>query len=198
MGAALAKALGCPFVDADDLHPQTNKDKMPKGELLTDVDHAPWLVDVRRTALKIAESDSQDGTAGVVSCAAFKVLRGKLAELDLSVYPVVGRRGGHGDARLEGQNTASASHPATYSYGAIELNSESNPLSVPENEHEEGKEKLTTPRNAERRVPSSFTLGLGIVIAKYLPDDLLEGEPLGLDHACRTPRRDRDMPGYAR
>jgi len=132
------------------------------------------------------------------------VLRGKLAELDLSVYLVVGGRdwdtssSGHGDAHLEGQNTASASHPATYSYGAIKLNSESNPLSVPENEHEEGKEKLTTPRNAERRVPSSFTLGLGIVIAKYLPDDLLEGEPLGLDHACRTPRRDRDMPGYAR
>ena len=109
MGTALAKALGCPFVDADDLHPQTNIDKMSKGEPLTDADRAPWLVNVRRTALKVAESDSQDGTAGVVvACSALKaryreVLRGKRAELDLSVHPVVGGRdwdtsgSGHGD-----------------------------------------------------------------------------------------------------
>jgi gluconokinase len=83
LGATLAKALGCPFVDADDLHPQTNIDKMSKGEPLTDADRAPWLVDVRRTALKVAEGD---GTAAVVACSALKfryreVLRGNLAEL---------------------------------------------------------------------------------------------------------------------
>lgn len=87
MGAALAKALGCPFVDADDLHPQTNIDKMSKGEPLTDADRAPWLVNVRRTALKVAEGDSKAGTAAaVVACSALKVryrevLRGNLAEL---------------------------------------------------------------------------------------------------------------------
>ncbi|KAH9006338.1 P-loop containing nucleoside triphosphate hydrolase protein [Lactarius hatsudake] len=109
LGTALAKALGCPFVDADDLHPQTNIDKMSKGEPLTDEDRAPWLINVRRTALKVAESDSQDGMAGVVvACSALKaryreVLRGKCP---------VGRDcdatgGGHGDAHLEGEQRAS-------------------------------------------------------------------------------------------
>ncbi|KAH9042742.1 P-loop containing nucleoside triphosphate hydrolase protein [Lactarius pseudohatsudake] len=115
LGTALAKALGCPFVDADDLHPQTNIDKMSKGEPLTDEDRAPWLINVRRTALKVAESDSQDGTAGVVvACSALKaryreVLRGKRP---------VGRDwdatgGGHGDAHLEGEQRASTP-PSTW------------------------------------------------------------------------------------
>ena len=66
---------------------------MSRGEPLTDADRAPWLVDVRRTALKVAESDSQDGWAGVVvACSALKaryreVLRGECSELDLSDRP---------------------------------------------------------------------------------------------------------------
>ncbi|KAH8996777.1 P-loop containing nucleoside triphosphate hydrolase protein [Lactarius akahatsu] len=110
LGTALAKALGCPFVDADDLHPQTNIDKMSKGEPLTDEDRAPWLINVRRTALKVAESDSQDGTAGVVvACSALKaryreVLRGKHTKLGCSRDWATG--GGHGDAHLEGEQRA--------------------------------------------------------------------------------------------
>jgi len=88
LGAALAKALRCPFIDADDLHPQTNIDKMSKGEPLTDTDRAPWLVNVRRTALKVADG-SKDSTAAVAACSALKVryrdvLRGNVAELDSS------------------------------------------------------------------------------------------------------------------
>lgn len=103
LGTALAKALGCRFVDADDLHPQTNKEKMSKGEPLTDADRAPWLVDVRRTALEVAGSDSQDGTAGVVvACSALKVryrevLRGTLAEIGGRDQDTSGS--GHGDAQ---------------------------------------------------------------------------------------------------
>ncbi|KAH9047280.1 P-loop containing nucleoside triphosphate hydrolase protein [Lactarius hengduanensis] len=74
LGTALAKALGCPFVDADDLHPQTNIDKMSKGEPLTDEDRAPWLINVRRTALKVAESDSHGGS---LKARYREVLRGK-------------------------------------------------------------------------------------------------------------------------
>ena len=111
LGAALAKALGCPFVDADDLHPQTNVEKMSRGEPLTDADRAPWLVNVRKTALKVAESDSHDDTAGVVvACSALKiryreVLRGKVAEPDL-FDPVVGcgaSDSGFGNAHVEGK-----------------------------------------------------------------------------------------------
>jgi carbohydrate kinase (thermoresistant glucokinase family) len=42
-GSRLAAALGRPFVDADDLHPLANKDKMAHGIPLTDEDRWGWL-----------------------------------------------------------------------------------------------------------------------------------------------------------
>ncbi len=42
-GSRLAAALGRPFVDADDLHPAANKDKMARGIPLTDDDRWGWL-----------------------------------------------------------------------------------------------------------------------------------------------------------
>jgi gluconokinase len=43
IGSALAEALGLPFVEGDDLHPETNVAKMAAGIPLTDADRAPWL-----------------------------------------------------------------------------------------------------------------------------------------------------------
>ena len=43
VGELIAKDLGWPFVDGDDLHPQVNIDKMRSGVPLTDADRAPWL-----------------------------------------------------------------------------------------------------------------------------------------------------------
>lgn len=43
IGTLLSKELGLPFVDGDDLHPQSNKDKMAAGTPLTDEDRWPWL-----------------------------------------------------------------------------------------------------------------------------------------------------------
>ena len=43
VGTALAAALGMRFVDADDLHPASNVDKMTAGHPLTDADRWPWL-----------------------------------------------------------------------------------------------------------------------------------------------------------
>jgi len=51
LGAALSKALRLPFIDGDDLHPQSNVDKMSRGEPLTDTDRQPWLETIRRTAV---------------------------------------------------------------------------------------------------------------------------------------------------
>ena len=42
-GSRLAAALGRPFVDADDLHPAANKEKMARGIPLTDDDRWGWL-----------------------------------------------------------------------------------------------------------------------------------------------------------
>ena len=43
IGQALAKRLGCPFLDADDFHPAANVEKMRAGVPLDDADRLPWL-----------------------------------------------------------------------------------------------------------------------------------------------------------
>ena len=43
MAKALADAFGWPFVEADDLHPPANVEKMSRGEPFDDADRAPWL-----------------------------------------------------------------------------------------------------------------------------------------------------------
>jgi gluconokinase len=48
VGAALADALGLPFVDGDALHPAANVEKMAAGIPLDDADRAPWLDAVGR------------------------------------------------------------------------------------------------------------------------------------------------------
>jgi gluconokinase len=55
VGAALAGALGWPFIEADDLHPAANVAKMSAGNPLEDSDRWPWLdriVDALREAQK--------------------------------------------------------------------------------------------------------------------------------------------------
>ncbi len=43
VGAALAEALGVPFVEGDDHHPPENVARMAAGHPLTDVMRAPWI-----------------------------------------------------------------------------------------------------------------------------------------------------------
>lgn len=43
VGARLSAALGWPFFDGDDFHPQENIDKVSAGIPLTDADRQPWL-----------------------------------------------------------------------------------------------------------------------------------------------------------
>ena len=65
VGAALAEALGMPFLDADSLHPESNVEKMAAGIPLTDGDRGPWLQLVGR-----ALAESSDGL--VVACSALR------------------------------------------------------------------------------------------------------------------------------
>lgn len=44
LGTELATALGWPFFDADDFHPEANVAKMRAGQPLNDEDRAPWLL----------------------------------------------------------------------------------------------------------------------------------------------------------
>lgn len=65
IGARLAEALGGRFVDGDDLHPVSNREKMARGEPLDDQDRAPWL---DRVGAALAEGEGPV----VVACSALK------------------------------------------------------------------------------------------------------------------------------
>lgn len=67
VGRLLAARLGGRFVDADDLHPPANIDKMARGVPLDDHDRAPWL---DRVAAEISAHDGPEFL--VVACSALK------------------------------------------------------------------------------------------------------------------------------
>lgn len=48
LGLLVAERLGWQFVDADDLHPESNREKMRRGIPLDDHDRAPWLDRLQR------------------------------------------------------------------------------------------------------------------------------------------------------
>lgn len=64
LGKLLADRLKATFVDADDLHPPENVEKMRKAQPLTDADRAPWLARVVETL--------RDQAPVVVACSALK------------------------------------------------------------------------------------------------------------------------------
>jgi gluconokinase len=65
LGAALAEALGLPFIEGDSCHPPANVAKMASGQALTDADRAPFLAEVgARLAAK--------RNGAVASCSALK------------------------------------------------------------------------------------------------------------------------------
>jgi len=64
VGELLAQKLGAVFIDGDDLHPASNKEKMSSGVSLNDDDRWPWLESVGNS-LEKAENV-------VVACSALK------------------------------------------------------------------------------------------------------------------------------
>ena len=62
----LAERLGMDFLDADDLHPASNRAKMSSGTPLTDEDRLPWLDRVgEELALRSA-------SGAVIACSALR------------------------------------------------------------------------------------------------------------------------------
>ena len=66
VGELLSRRLGLRYVDADDLHPKANVDKMAAGHPLTDEDRWPWLAKVGEA---LADAD---GSGLVIACSALK------------------------------------------------------------------------------------------------------------------------------
>lgn len=67
-GTALARALGWTFADADDYHPQSNRDKMARGQPLTDADREPWLLRLRA----LIEQHLEENKPLVLACSALR------------------------------------------------------------------------------------------------------------------------------
>lgn len=65
IGDLLSQRLDLPYHDGDDLHPQSNIDKMSAGQPLTDEDRWPWLQLVGQWL-----ADHPDG--GIIGCSALK------------------------------------------------------------------------------------------------------------------------------
>lgn len=68
IGKALASELGWPFVDGDDHHPTANREKMARGEPLTDTDRFPWLDQLS----DLITANLSQGKSLVVACSALK------------------------------------------------------------------------------------------------------------------------------
>lgn len=68
IGGLLARRLGWPFLDADDLHPAANIAKMVTGIPLTDADREPWLQSIAGWLAR----GRADGEPAVVACSALK------------------------------------------------------------------------------------------------------------------------------
>lgn len=71
LGRALAERFACRFVDADDLHPPANREKMARGEPLDDHDRRPWL-DAIRGEIDAALHRSGEGVELVITCSALR------------------------------------------------------------------------------------------------------------------------------
>jgi gluconokinase len=68
VGAKLADALGCRFIEGDVLHDAAAVEKMRRGVALTDDDRWPWL---DRIAHAAGDAIARDGTV-VVTCSALR------------------------------------------------------------------------------------------------------------------------------
>lgn len=77
VGAALARRLGWPLLEADDFHPASNIEKMAQGRPLSDADRWPWLDGLNAAARK-AQAQGRDV---VMTCSALReVYRERLSQ----------------------------------------------------------------------------------------------------------------------
>tara|TARA_A100001015_G_C14934054_1_gene689669 strand:+ start:134 stop:1345 length:1212 start_codon:yes stop_codon:yes gene_type:complete len=67
LGQKLSELTAIPFSDADDFHPEANKQKMKSGVPLNDHDRLPWLLDLNT---HIKKSETAQGL--ILACSALK------------------------------------------------------------------------------------------------------------------------------
>ncbi|KAJ5961901.1 hypothetical protein N7501_006842 [Penicillium viridicatum] len=76
VGNVLRTELAVPFLEGDDYHPASNKDKMGQGIPLTDEDRWDWLISLRQAAIDALSPSEENNfhppTGVVVACSALK------------------------------------------------------------------------------------------------------------------------------
>ncbi|XVF71046.1 hypothetical protein PTKIN_Ptkin12aG0003200 [Pterospermum kingtungense] len=84
IGDMLAKVLNCSFLDADDYHPPSNKEKMRQGIPLSEEDRFPWL-EMLRDVLK---ENLVSGKNAILGCSSLqKHYREILRSADAAYVP---------------------------------------------------------------------------------------------------------------
>lgn len=78
IGQTLAAQLGWQFYDADDFHPDANKQKMAKGIPLDDHDREPWL----ETLHQLIKKHIINGSSMILACSALKKKYRRLLGID--------------------------------------------------------------------------------------------------------------------
>ncbi|MES1937754.1 gluconokinase [Salinisphaera hydrothermalis] len=68
VGEAVGAALGVPYIDGDQYHPQANIDKMSRGEPLDDDDRAGWLT----VLTDMIRDHKQRGEPVIIGCSSLK------------------------------------------------------------------------------------------------------------------------------
>jgi gluconokinase len=68
VGEVLAQRLGWRFYDGDDFHSARNREKMHRGEPLTDEDRKPWLEELHELIIRC----EREGENAVLACSALK------------------------------------------------------------------------------------------------------------------------------
>jgi gluconokinase len=85
IGKALAERLHWIFADADDSHPISNREKMARGEALTDTDRQPWLERLH----DLLEEHLRDAQPLVLACSALKASYREILTSNLEDVQVV-------------------------------------------------------------------------------------------------------------
>ena len=81
IGFLLAQELNWDFYDADDLHSESNRDKMSQGIPLTDEDRAGWLLALKDLLLRNDEA----GRSTILACSALKESYRELLKINKNV-----------------------------------------------------------------------------------------------------------------
>lgn len=102
VGRALAATLNAVFLDADDFHPESNKEKMRAGLALTDEDRGPWLALLNAKLLQLRASKQ----SVVLACSALKALHREALRANVPELRFVHLTGTHDElaARLAARN----------------------------------------------------------------------------------------------